>query len=104
MEGTVIVRAGLFVRLEARPGKEEELSAFLRSALAFVQDEPGKAVWLALRFGPASFGIFDAFPDDAGRQVHLDGPLTAALLARAAKLLSTAPTIEKVDALAGKLN
>jgi quinol monooxygenase YgiN len=97
------VTVGLLVRLEAKPGKEAEVEALLRSGLALVQDEPATALWLALRFGPASFGIFDAFPDDAGRQAHLAGRLAAALMARASELLSVPPVIEKVDALAVKL-
>jgi quinol monooxygenase YgiN len=104
MTGTVMITVGLFVRLEAKPGKEAELGDFLRSALTLVQSEPGTTVWFALRFGPTSFGIFDAFPDETSRQAHLGGPVAAALLARAAELLATAPTIEKVETLAYKLN
>jgi quinol monooxygenase YgiN len=103
MTGTVMITVGLFVRLEAKPGKEAELGDFLRSALTLVQSEPGTTVWFALRFGPTSFGIFDAFPDEAS-QAHLGGPVAAALLARAADLLTTAPTIAKVETLASKLN
>jgi quinol monooxygenase YgiN len=104
MAGTVMITVGLFVRLEAKPGKEAELGDFLRSALTLVQSEPDTTVWFALRFGPTSFGIFDAFPDETSRQAHLAGPVAAALLARAAELLATAPTIEKVEMLASKLN
>jgi quinol monooxygenase YgiN len=100
----VMVTVGLFVRLEAKPGKEAETEAFLRSALAIVEDDPETTAWFALRFGPSSFGIFDAFPDDDGQRAHLEGPVAAALMAQAADLLSSLPTIEKVDTLAYKLN
>ena len=98
-----MVTVGLLVRLEAKPGKETEVSEFLRAALPLAQDEPETTVWFALRFGTSSFGIFDAFPDDYGRQVHLAGRVAAALGARVADLLSAPPVIEKVDALASKL-
>ena len=97
-----MVKVGLFVRLEAKPGKEAEVESFLRGGLAVVQDEPATLAWYALRLGPSTYGIFDAFPDDAGRQAHLTGRVAAALMARAAELLSSPPSIEKVDVLAVK--
>ena len=96
------VKVALAVRLEAKPGKEAEVEQFLRSGLAIVLDEPATATWYALRFGPSSFGIFDTFPDDAGRQAHLTGRVAAALMAKAGELLSQPPKIEKVDVLAAK--
>jgi quinol monooxygenase YgiN len=98
-----MVRVGLFVRLEARPGKEAEVARFLRGGLAIVEGEPATVAWFALRLGLSTFGIFDAFPDDAGRQAHLSGRVAAALMARAPELLSRPPSIEPVDVLAGKL-
>lgn len=98
-----MVTVGLLVRLEAKPGKEVELGAFLRSALPLVQDEVATTAWFALQFSPSSFGIFDAFPDEQGRQAHLAGRVAAALLARADDLLATPPVIEKVATLASKL-
>ena len=98
-----MVSVGLLVRLEARPGKEAEVGEFLRSALPLVQDEMATTAWFALQFGPSSFGIFDAFPDDEGRQAHLAGRVAALLTARADDLLSAPPVVEKVDALAAKL-
>ncbi|MBV9690449.1 MAG: antibiotic biosynthesis monooxygenase [Ktedonobacteraceae bacterium] len=94
---------GLLVRLEAKPGKEEEVENFLRSALPLAQDEPATIVWFAIRLGPSSFGIFDAFPNDEGRQAHLTGPIAAALMAKAPELLAQPPSIEQVDVLATKL-
>ena len=98
-----MVKVALFVRLEAKPGKEAEVEKFLKSGLAIVQREPATTAWFAVRFGKSSFAIFDAFPDDAGRQAHLTGDVAKALMAKASDLLSKPPSIEKVDVLASKL-
>ncbi len=98
-----MVHVGLYVRLEAKPGKESAVESFLNSGLALVQQEPATVVWFAIKMGPSTFGIFDAFPDDAGRQAHLTGRVAAALMANAADLLASPPKIEKVDVLAAKL-
>ena len=98
-----MVKVALFVKLEAKPGKEKEVEDFLRGGLAIVQQEPATIVWFAIRMGPSTFGIFDAFPDDAGRQAHLSGRVAAALMAKAPELLAKPPAIEKIDVLAAKL-
>ena len=98
-----MVRVGLAVRLEAKPGKEAEVAAFLKSGLALANQESQTTVWFALQFGPTSFGIFDAFPDDSGRKAHLNGPIAAALMAKAGALLASPPKIEHVDVLAAKV-
>jgi quinol monooxygenase YgiN len=98
-----MVTVGLLVRLEAKPGKQDEVAAFLRGGLALVEAEPATTVWFAVRLGPSTFGIFDAFPDEDGRQAHLAGRVAAALMAQAADLLSQTPVIENVDVLAAKL-
>jgi quinol monooxygenase YgiN len=98
-----MVNVGLLVRLEAKPGKEAEVESFLNGGLAIVQEEPATTAWFAIRLGPSSFGIFDAFPDEAGRQAHLSGRVAAALMAKAPELLSRPPSIEKADVLAVKL-
>jgi quinol monooxygenase YgiN len=98
-----MVKVGLYVRLEAKPGKEGDVEAFLRSGLALVEQEPATTAWFAIRMGGSTFGIFDAFPDEAGRQAHLAGRVAAALMAKASELLATAPSIEKVNVLAAKL-
>jgi quinol monooxygenase YgiN len=98
-----MVTVALFVRLEARPGREAEVESFLRGGLPLVQEEPATTAWFGLRLGPSTFGIFDAFPNDAGRQAHLSGKVAAALMAKASELLATPPVIEKVDVLAAKL-
>ncbi len=99
-----MVQVALFVRLIARPGKEEEVAAFLAGALPLAEQEAATTAWFALRFGPSEFGIFDAFPDDTGRKAHLAGPIAAALMARAGELLAEPPRIEQVDLLAAKLS
>jgi quinol monooxygenase YgiN len=98
-----MVSVALLVRLEAKSGKEAEVEAFLKGGLAIVDDEPATTAWFAIRMGPSTFGIFDAFPDDAGRQAHLAGRVAAALMAKASDLLAQPPAIEKVDVLAAKL-
>jgi quinol monooxygenase YgiN len=98
-----MVNVALFVRLEAKTGKEEEVESFLRNGLAIVNQEPATTAWFAIRFGPTTFGIFDAFPDESGRQAHLSGQVAAALMAKAPELLAEPPSIEKVDVLAAKL-
>jgi quinol monooxygenase YgiN len=98
-----MVKLALFVRLEAQAGKEAALEDFLAGALPLANAESGTTAWFALKFGPSTFGVFDAFADEAGRQAHLDGPIAAALMANAATLLSSPPTIQKVDLLAAKL-
>jgi quinol monooxygenase YgiN len=98
-----MVTVALYVRLEAKAGKQAEVEAFLRGGLTLVQAEPATTAWFALRMGPSTFGIFDAFPDDSGRQAHLAGRVAAALMAQAADLFAQPPAIEKIDVLAAKL-
>lgn len=98
-----MVNVALLVRLEAKPGKEADVESFLRGGLAIVQEEPATTTWYALRLGPTTFGIFDSFPNEAGRQAHLTGRVAAALMAKASELLAQPPAIEKVDILAAKL-
>jgi quinol monooxygenase YgiN len=94
---------GLFVRLEAKPGKEKDVAAFLKQGLQLANQEPTTPLWFALRLGPSTFGVFDAFSDEFGRQTHLDGPIAKALMAQAPALLATPPTIERTEVLGVKL-
>jgi quinol monooxygenase YgiN len=96
-----MVRVGLFVRLEAASGREEDLASFLEQGRALVEEEPGTTVWYALRFGPSTFGIFDAFEDEDGRQAHLNGKVAQGLQ-QSADLFASPPTIEQVDVIASK--
>ena len=97
------VKVALLVRLEAKPGKEHELANRLRAELTQMQQEAATASWFAIRIGPSSFGLFDAFTDEVGRQAHLKGSLAATLKEISSKLLARPPVIEKVDVLAAKL-
>ena len=98
-----MVTVALYVKLEAKRGKEAEVEKFLKGGLAIVREEPATTAWFAIRMGPSTFGIFDAFPDEAGRAAHLSGRVAAALMAKAGELLAAPPSIEKVDVLAAKL-
>jgi quinol monooxygenase YgiN len=98
-----MVHVALLARLEAKPGKEDEVANLLKGALQLANAEPATTVWFALKLGPSTFGIFDAFPDEAGRQAHLAGPIASALMAKAPELLAHPPAIERVEVLAAKL-
>ncbi len=97
------VTKGILALLEAKPGKEDEVASFLSGALPLAQAEPATVAWFAIRLGPSTFGIFDAFPDDAGRQAHLSGQIASALMSRADELLAEPPDIQQIDVLAAKL-
>ena len=93
---------GILARLEAKAGKEKEVLEFLKSALPLAEGEPGTIRWYALQIGPSTFGIFDTFETEEGREAHLNGPIAAALMANASSLLAKDPILEKVDLLAIK--
>ena len=97
-----MVKFALLARLEAKPGKEETVAEFLKSALPLAEDEKDTVSWYALRIGPSTFGVFDTFNDEEGREEHLKGKIAAALMEHAGDLLSVPPVIEKVDLLAVK--
>ncbi len=98
-----MVTVALLVRLEAKPGKEQAVESFLQGGLAIVLNEPDTTAWFAIRMGPSTFGIFDAFPTEEGRKAHLAGQVAAALMQQAPDLFSQPPSIEQVDVLAVKL-
>ncbi|HEY2368502.1 MAG TPA: antibiotic biosynthesis monooxygenase [Polyangiaceae bacterium] len=98
-----MVKVGLVVRLVAKAGKEEEVAGFLAGALPLAQSEALTVTWFALRADKSTFYIVDAFAANEGRDAHLNGPIAAALMAKAGELLAEAPKIEKVDVLASKL-
>jgi quinol monooxygenase YgiN len=93
----------LFARLEAKAGKEKEVAKFLETGLAMANQETTTPIWFALKLGPTTFGIFDAFTDESGRQAHLNGPIAKALMAQAPDLFSKPPVIERIDVLGAKL-
>lgn len=96
-------KVALYVPLQAKAGKEQEVADFLRSALPLVNDEPGTRTWYAIQEGPSSFAIFDTFDDESGREAHLNGKVAAALMAKADELLEKKPEIYRLDILADKL-
>ncbi len=98
-----MVKVGLFVKLVAKEGKETEVENFLQGGLALVEAEPETVVWYAFRINQSTFGIFDAFEGESGRDAHLTGRVAEALMANATELLAEPPSIEKVDVLAAKL-
>ena len=96
------VTLSLLVRIEAKHGKEAEVEALLRSAVALAKEEPRTVHWFALKIGPSTFGVFDTFADEEGRKAHLEGRIAAALMAKAPELLATAPVIERVELIGVK--
>ncbi|MGI8693301.1 MAG: putative quinol monooxygenase [Geodermatophilaceae bacterium] len=98
-----MVTVGLLATLSAKPGKEAELAAFLESALPLAEQEPDTTAWFAVKIDDSTYGIFDVFPGDEGRQAHLNGPIAAALMEKADDLLSSPPDIKQIDILAAKL-
>ena len=95
-----MVKTALWVRMEAKPGKEKDVEAFLLGGRPLVMEEPATIAWFGVKLGPSSYAIFDVFPDDAGRQAHLSGKVAAALMAKAPDLFSQPPSLEKLDVLA----
>ena len=95
---------GLFVRLEAKPGKEKEVAAFLKQGLEMANQEATTPLWFGLRLGPSTFAVFDAFADEPGRQAHLNGPIAKALMGPASGLLAAPPSIEKTEVLGAKIS
>jgi quinol monooxygenase YgiN len=98
-----MLTVALFARLEAKAGKEDEVAKFLETGLALANQESTTPLWFALRLGPTTFGVFDAFNDESGRQAHLNGPIAKALMAQAPTLFSKPPAIEQIEVLGVKL-
>ena len=94
-----MIKLALFARLEAKSGKEQEVARFLDAGLRLANQEATTPIWFALKLSPSTFGIFDAFEDEAGRQAHLQGPIAQALMAKAGELLASPPTIEAIEVL-----
>ena len=94
-----MIQFALFARLEAKPGKEAEVEKFLQAALTMARNERSTPIWFALRLSPTTFGVFDAFHDEQGRQSHLSGPIAQALMAKAAELFAMPPSIEPIEVL-----
>jgi RNA polymerase sigma factor (sigma-70 family) len=101
--GIRMAAVGLFVALDAKEGKEDDLARFLISARPLVEQEPLTTAWFAVRLASTRFAIFDAFPNAQGREAHLAGEVAAALTKRAPELLAKPPRVETLDVLADKL-
>ena len=95
---------GLFVRIEAKPGKEAEVADFLMQGLQLAGQESRTPLWFALRLGPSTFAVFDSFRDESGRQAHLNGPIAKALMELAPTHFSEPPSIEKTEVLGAKIS
>ena len=97
-----MVKKGLLVKLKAKAGMEADVENFLNSGLDLVNDEPLTKTWYAVKFDDSTFGIFDTFDGDEGRDAHLNGKVAEALMANSDTLLAEPPSIEKIDVLAAK--
>ncbi|HUR98273.1 MAG TPA: hypothetical protein VMZ26_09445 [Pyrinomonadaceae bacterium] len=97
-----MIKKSLWVELNAKPGKEADVEAFLNAGLAIVNQEPLTVTWYAIKMGDSKFGIFDTFEGDEGRDAHLNGKVAEALMANADELLAEPPKIHKIDVLASK--
>jgi quinol monooxygenase YgiN len=98
-----MTNVALWVRLEAKPGKEKAVEEFLRGGLSIIEGEPDTISWYAIKMGPSTYGIFDTFQDEKGRQAHLSGEVAKALMQKADELLAKPPDIQKIDVLAAKV-
>jgi quinol monooxygenase YgiN len=97
-----MIKLAFVARFEAKPGKEEEVARFLEQATEMAQKESTTVSWYALRLSDSTFGVFDTFNNEDGRQGHLNGPIGMALMAKAPELFSSPPSIEPVDVLGFK--
>jgi quinol monooxygenase YgiN len=95
-------KLAFLAHFQAKPGKEEDVAKFLEMAHEMAKKEPTTINWYAFRMSPSSFGVFDTFNDEAGRQKHLNGPIGQALVAKTPELFVSPPSIEPVDVLGAK--
>ncbi len=98
-----MTQLALYVQLEAKPGKENEVAAFLAGAQRMVEAEPETTAWFAMKMGPRTFGIFDAFANEHGREAHLHGKVAEQLMAKAPQLFENRPQIQRLEIIADKL-
>jgi quinol monooxygenase YgiN len=95
-------RLAIWAQVEAKPGKEQTVAEFLKSAQALAEKEQGTLTWYAVKLGGAKFGIFDTFADEKGREAHLNGEIAKALFAKAQELFTKEPEVHKIEILAAK--
>jgi quinol monooxygenase YgiN len=98
-----MAKFALYANLKAKPGKEAEVEAFLKSALPLAEKETATVTWYAFAEDQGSYGIFDTFDTEVARQAHLDGAIAKALMAKAGELLAQPPAIHKIRLLAAKI-
>ena len=96
------IRLGVLALLEAKPDKGTELSTFLENGRALAAAEPGTVTWYAFKITDTTYGIFDTFETDEGRQAHIDGEIPRALAHVGTDLLAKEPDIRLVDVIATK--
>jgi quinol monooxygenase YgiN len=95
-------KLAIWAQLEAKPGKEREVEEFLKIGAVLAEKEPQTHTWYGVKLGPSSFGVFDTFADEAGRDAHLTGEIAKALMAKADELFAKPPAIHKIDVVAAK--
>ncbi|PYX27508.1 MAG: antibiotic biosynthesis monooxygenase [Acidobacteria bacterium] len=95
-------RLAVWAQLEAKPGKEKEVEDPLKSAQPLAERESGTLSWYAIKMGPTTYGIFDAFADESSRNARLNGDIAKGLFAKAKDLFSKPPDIAKPEILAVK--
>jgi quinol monooxygenase YgiN len=96
-------KVAIWVELEAKPGKENDVENFLKSAQPLAEHEPQTVTWYAMKLGGPKFGIFDTFEDDKGREAHIQGEIAKALFGKGKELLAKDPTVHKLDLIAAKV-
>jgi quinol monooxygenase YgiN len=97
-----MITCGLFVRLEAKPGKEQAVADFLASGLELTNREATTPIWFTLQLSPTTFGVFDAFASEEDRRAHLAGNMAKALMSLVDEMLARPPSVEPVDILGMK--
>src|SRR5918992_1937714 len=103
IEGDVMaVKLGVLALLEAKPGRGNDLAAFLQAGRDLAAAEDGTITWYAFKASDTTYGIFDTFETEEARQAHLNGEIPTALGQVADDLLAGPPDIPTVEVIAVK--
>ena len=97
-----MAKQAIWVMLKAKPGKEAEVEAFLKQGAVLSNNESGTVTWYGVKMAPGTYGVFDTFNDEAGRDAHLNGDIAKALMAKAPELFANELRIERMEILASK--
>ena len=97
-----MAKQAIWVMLKAKPGKEAEVEAFLEQGAVLSNNEPGTVTWYGVKMAPGTYGVFDTFNDEAGRDAHLNGEIAKALMAKAPDLFANELRIERMEILSSK--